>query len=114
MVKRLIRASLKVKQLIFASNYTVQIFDDEVMDELETNTGTINLRIRVQGVPCDPNQMIPAILSEVQSYIERGYPQYSIDNITFDNFNVQTAEKSQRFPNTIDFNFSAKFNPKGA
>jgi hypothetical protein len=111
-IKRLIQADLKAKHLIFAHNYTIQMIDDEVMDAQENDFGVVNFRIRVQGLPSDPNKIIPVIIPDVQSYIEHNYPQYEIDNVTFDNFNIQTAEKSRRFPNTIDFNFSAKFSPK--
>lgn len=119
--ERIAKLDLKFKKLIrfakfvtFAHNYQIQIFDDEVMDESESNFGVMNFRIRVQGQPLDPNQIIPAILPQIQSYIENNYPAYEIDNITFDNFNPGQAEVSQRFPNTIDFYFSANFSPKGA
>jgi hypothetical protein len=113
-IKRLVVADLNARFLILAQQYNVQFFDDEVLDEDERDSDTISFRIRVQGVPTDPNTIIPAILPEVQAYIRNNYSAYSIDNITFDNFNPQNAEKSQRFPNTIDFYFSTKFSFKGA
>ena len=86
-----------------ASNYQIQIFDSPEVTRVEKLSKQITFRVRVTGQPLDPNHVIPAILPEIQSYVSNQYSTYDPDPIAWDNFDVEDAEMSQRFPNTMDF-----------
>ena len=99
-MKRLIRQ---------AQSYNVQFFDDGMVSPGEQNQGQMLFRIRVTGTPCNPDMIIPEIMPKVQQYIKSKYPSYDIDNISYENFNPESAQRSQKFPDTVDFNFTANF-----